>query len=324
MGCEHHHKVVPGPITERELCKIKEAVCVQVEKIYDSCREKDCIEDAKVMFWRSDINQIINRAINVKCRRADVVDVYADTEPLPFKRGFYTVDVKFFIKVTLDFFVPDPQTGRLITVTRDGLVTFDKKVILFGSEGGVKIFRSHFELGEMDKPIRNRLQQDNLPVSKVEVAEPIPLSARIESLYDQTSEETNDRDRIPGGLLNDLIASEDTTGPVEETTTETTRTSRCHSNKKVLVSFGLFSIIKLVRFVQLLVPAFDFCYPMKECIAATDENPCELFDTISFPFDEFYPPQKFDFPGALESERRMLSEFRDTSDITSTSERDET
>lgn len=310
MGCENHHKVVPGPITERDLCKIKEAVCVQVEKIYDSCREKDCIEDAKVMFWRNDINQIISRAINVKCRKAEVVDVYADIEPLPFKRGFYTVDVKFFIRVSLDFFMPDTQTGRLLTITRDGLVTFDKKVILFGSEGGVKIFKSHFELGELDKPIRSRLQQDNLPVSKVEVAEPIPLSARIESIYEKTTEDASDRERIPGGLLNDLIASDENGGLSEEDTSESGRTHK-HCSKKVVISFGLFSIIKLVRFVQLLVPAFDFCYPMKECIAATDENPCELFDTISFPFDEFYPPQKFDFPGALESERRMLNEFRE-------------
>lgn len=310
MGCEHHHRVVPGPITEGDLCKIKEAVCVQVEKIYDSCREKDCIEDAKVMFWRHDIGHIINRAINVKCRKAEVVDVYADIEPLPFKRGFYTIDVKFFIRVTLDFFVPDTKSGKLCTITRDGLVTYDKKVILFGSEGGVKIFKSHFEEGEMDKPIRSRLQQDNLPVSKVEVAEPIPLSAKIESIYEKSSEEVCDRDGIPGNLLNDLLANEESEGLHNEEFAENSKHIR-HNNKKVVISFGLFSIIKLVRFVQLLVPAFDFCYPMKECISATDENPCELFDTINFPFDEFYPPQKFEFPGAIESERRMLNEFRE-------------
>ena len=312
MGCEHNHRVVPGPITERDMCKIKEAVCVQVEKIYDSCREKDCIEDAKVMFWRHDISHIINRAINVKCRRAEVVDVYADIEPLPFKRGFYTVDVKFFIKVTLDFFVQDSKSGKLCTITRDGLVTYDKKVILFGSEGSVKIYKSHFEEGEMDKPIRSRLQQDNLPVSKVEVAEPIPLSAKIENSTGSISEETSDSDKIPGDLLEELISVEEEFMQNEDSSENYKHHKQ--ANKQVLISFGLFSIIKLVRFVQLLVPAFDFCYPMKECISATDENPCELFDTISFPFDEFYPPQKFEFPGAVEAERRMLNEFRDTHD----------
>ncbi|MDF2523621.1 MAG: Spo0E like sporulation regulatory protein [Clostridiales bacterium] len=29
------------------------------------------------------------------------------------------------------------------------------------------------------------------------------------------------------------------------------------------------------------------------------------FDTIEFPVDEFFPPQKFDFPGALEAEETL-------------------
>ena len=78
--------------------------------------------------------------------------------------------------------------------------------------------------------------------------------------------------------------------------------------KRVFVTVGLFSIIKLARYVQLLIPAFNFCFPNKECIAATEENPCELFETIQFPFDEFFPPQKFDFPGAVERERAMIEE----------------
>ena len=64
----------------------------------------------------------------------------------------------------------------------------------------------------------------------------------------------------------------------------------------VVGSLGLFSIIMLVRLVQLLFPAFNFCYPNKECIASTNEEPCEIFDTIEFPLDQFFPPQKFDFP----------------------------
>ncbi len=285
--------VVAGPISERDLSRLREAVCIQVEKIYDSCREKDCVEDAPVLFRHPEkIQKLLNAAINVKARSAEVRDVYADVEELPFKRGFYTVDVKYFIKVVLDFFVPSNRGGTRI-VTVPGLVLFDKKVILFGSEGHVKIFKSHFTEKGIDTQIRSDLQQDNLPISKIEVAEPIALSARIveekhKCCFDSVPRFIMDElDRGYDDLDDDFTAAE---------------TGNRFTEREVLASIGLFSIIKLVRFVQLLVPAFDFCVPNRECIAATEENACDLFDTIDFPFDEFFPPQKFDFPGAVEAE----------------------
>jgi len=280
---EHgNERVVSGLITHKDMARCKEAVCVQVEKIYDSCKEKDCVENARVRF--DDLTpyerDIINNAFNVKIRKAVVKNVITDIEPVPFKRGFYTVDIKYIIKVWLEFYTR--EEGRINVDTIKGLVTFDKKVILFGSEGKVKIFKSHFEENELDKPIRSSLQQDNLPIAKVEVADPIPLNAQIRGLLDKFFE---DKDRC-----------------------EQEEDARILPTKRVFVTIGLFSIIKLARFVQLLIPAFDFCIPIKECVASTDENPCELFEAIEFPFDEFFPPQIMDFPGAAEQEAALLGE----------------
>jgi len=300
---KHHDKVVPGLICGNDVNKVREAVCIHTEKIYDSCREKDCIENAKVIL-KPCVQGILDNAINVKVRNAEVVDVYSDIEEVPFKRGFFTVDVKFFIKVTLDFFVPAP--GGVDIVTRNGLVVFDKKVILFGSEGNVKIFKSHFtekcnsHRGH-EKHIGTRLQQDNLPIAKIEVAEPIALNAKIQDILDKCFEDVCCIDQIPNNIADILGEDNDTLE------------GRCPSDqiprRRVVVSLGLFSIIKLVRIVQLLIPAFDFCFPNKECIASTDENPCELFDTIEFPFNEFSPPQIFDFPGAVDTQRKMMDEL---------------
>ena len=57
---------------------------------------------------------------------------------------------------------------------------------------------------------------------------------------------------------------------------------------KLLVSFGIFSVIRIVRPALLLVQATDYSVPDKECTAATNnENPCDLFRTIAFPVSRF-------------------------------------
>jgi len=283
---KNHDKVVAGLICGNDLSKIREAVCIHTDKIYDSCKEKDCIEDAKVFFRCPEKAQvIIDHAINVKVRRAEIVDVFADVEEVPFKRGFFTVDVKFFIRVTLDFFIPKATMGTRI-VTLHGLVTFDKKVILFGSEGSVKIFSSHFVKHGIDDQVRTKLEGDNRPVAKVEVAEPIALNAKIVELCDSCCD---CREEVFSKGLEEMFGES-----VDDVIEEGER-SMHNSDKIVVVTLGLFSIVKLTRLVQLLIPAFDFCVPNKECLAATDNNPCELFDTIDFPVDEFFPPQIFDF-----------------------------
>ena len=38
-------KVMPGPVEGTG--SIREAVCIHTRKIYDSCRDKDCIEDLR-------------------------------------------------------------------------------------------------------------------------------------------------------------------------------------------------------------------------------------------------------------------------------------
>ena len=49
--------------------------------------------------------------------------------------SFYTVDMRFFYHVTLQAYLSCP-----VPVTVEGLCVFDKRAILFGSEGHAKIF----------------------------------------------------------------------------------------------------------------------------------------------------------------------------------------
>ena len=282
MSCKE--QVVPGLICGEDICKLREAVCVHVEKVYDNCREKDCIEDAVVDFCEN-VQDLINNAVKVKTKDAEVVAVFADLEDVPFKRGFFTVNVRYKIKVMVEFCYKDLSGNLVSSCPKVGFVWFEKTVILFGSDGKVKIFKSHDHVPML--PVYGEscsegcsgslIEQDNLPNVKVEVAEPLVLNTRIKRIHHHHRCEGDDLQETDSVIL---------------------------PQRKVVITLGLFSIIKLVRLIQLLIPAFNFCYPNKECITSTDENPCDIFDTIDFPLDQFFPPQKFDFPIEGEDNRR--------------------
>lgn len=90
--------------------------------------------------------------------------MYIDVEPVGFNRGFYTVDVRYYYRVTADAFV-----GAARPVEVSGLCVFDKRVILFGSEGTAKIFSSQTSLEALDEQL---LRQSNLPTAVVEATAP--------------------------------------------------------------------------------------------------------------------------------------------------------
>ena len=62
--------------------------------------------------------------------------------------------------------------------------------------------------------------------------------------------------------------------------------------RRVCISIGQFSIVRLERDTQLLIPTFDYCVPSKTCppVGGTStESPCEVFSQIDFPMDAFFP-----------------------------------
>lgn len=193
-------------------------------------------------------------------------------EPVQFNQGYYTVDIRFYFRITLDVYA---ELGRPKRV--EGIAIYDKKIALFGSEGKSKIFQSSFNEGAPDKQIK---EKSNVPKAVVEVVDPIALSARIaDRCSDNLCCGNGEVSSIPECILNCFE------GAICPADTE----------KRVYVTLGLFTITKLERNVQLLIPVYDFCIPTDECVSSSPANPCDLFDQIQFPVDEFFPPQKHDF-----------------------------
>lgn len=246
----------------------KEAVCVDAGRVYDSCSDKDCIEDMRVYFTERD-QMVVDHAASIRARRAEVITTYIDVEALPFNRGYYSCDLTFFFEVEVEVYA-----GHGIPCsTVCGVGMFQKKVILYGSEGNVRVFSSEFRdnsCGPQDMPGRNA------PRCTVQVADPVILSARLIEPCDRCKCDCcccgcccNIPEcicnRYGGGFCDD------------------------EDNKIVLVTLGIFTIVQLVRNVQMLVPVYDYCMPCKECCPTTD-NPCDLFKKMCFPVNEFFPP----------------------------------
>ena len=240
----------------------KEAVCINAERIYDSCSSKDCLEDLRVWFQDAD-QMIVNQARNVRIKKAEVLTTYLDMEPVSFNRGFYSVDLTMFFRITLEAVLSPIEPCQLIC----GVAVFNKKVILYGSDGNVKVFTS-----ENDASCEG-LGNSTSPKAIVQIADPIGLSAKLADPHCCCCE-CGSACGIPEKIRTAFNGSFDQTA----------------CDRIVLATIGVFSIVQLVRNVQMLIPAYDFCVPEKECVSTTD-NPCELFSRIEFPTDEFFPPR---------------------------------
>ena len=62
-------------------------------------------------------------------------------------------------------------------------------------------------------------------------------------------------------------------------------------SRYLLVTLGQFSIVRLERDTQLVVPVLDYSMPTKECCDSPgcSEDPCEMFSRIPFPENQFAP-----------------------------------
>ena len=124
-------KVVPGPVEGS--AAVREAVCIHTRKIFDACRDKDCVEDLRVYPTVSSQTKL-DSALSVRPRSAELLCADVRVKEITFNKGYYTVDVTYFYRVRGETFPGcEPVSG---------LAIFDKRVMLFGSQASVKMFAS--------------------------------------------------------------------------------------------------------------------------------------------------------------------------------------
>ena len=252
--------------TACDLRGIREAVCVHTDKISDSCLAKDCIEDLQVYLTVSS-QQALDCAVSAKARYVELLHVGVHVETVPYSTGYYTVDLTFYYRVIAD---ASAAGGRPTTVT--GLAIFSKRLVMFGGETSARSFSSRSGVSCLCK---QAIQAGNVPEAIVEVVDPMILGSRVQEVCNCNCCPPSPP-VIPEAIL----------GCFEE------QLVLDGESKRLLVTIGQFSIARLERSTQLLIPTFDYCIPSKTCKnvgSSNTESPCEVFGQIEFPMDAFFP-----------------------------------
>jgi len=112
------------------------ALSIHTQKITDSCRDKDCIEDLRVYLTRES-QGVLDAAGAAKVRSAELCYTAMDVSPVAFHRNHYTIDLTFYYKI-----IADAAVGPCRPAAICGLALFSKRAVLCGENTGAHIFRS--------------------------------------------------------------------------------------------------------------------------------------------------------------------------------------
>ncbi|MGI5971063.1 MAG: hypothetical protein ACOX7P_04990 [Oscillospiraceae bacterium] len=243
---------------------IREAVTIDTKKVYDACRDKDCIEDLRV-YLTDPSQEAVENATSLKPKSAELLYASVDVESTAYSKGYYTVYIRYYYRITAD----TNSCGRGTQI--EGYATFKKRVMLYGGEGGTKSFSSF----DNDTKIGCGTASV-LPEAVVEALDPIILDIKLVERCHCKPDYDNELSDIPAQVLaafDDLL-------------------TRGDGEKQVYVTLGQFSTVRLQRSIQLLIPVYDISLPDKECVCTPDEpaDPCDIFRNIQFPTEQFIPP----------------------------------
>ena len=243
--------------------ELRQTISIHTKKITDACRDKDCIEDLRVYLTACSQKQL-DCAAGAKVRCADLLYAYIDVEPVAFDRNHYCIDITFYYRILADAIV-----GTARPVPLNGLVVFSKRVVLCGEDSRAHIFTSRTRIGGSDGITAWSATR---PPAVVEVLDPMVLSSKVRDVCDCGCKEQATV-QIPGFIRelfdDELVLSGD--------------------QRRLFVTLGQFSIVRLERDAQLVVPMADYDVPCRECCDAPGcaEDPCEMFSRIPFPTQQF-------------------------------------
>ena len=244
----------------------RDMVCIDTYRVLDSCRDKDCFEDVRV-YLTAEGQEIIERTGAVRAKCAEVIWANIDIDSVPFNRGFYQIYLRLYTKIICEACVGPGNLQEF-----EGIAVVEKKVILFGGEGNVSVFRSELQRSPIPCTGKGVERVKSLPLAVLETVDPIVLGTKIvEPGRGCRATCAASIDEIPDAVFSSVRGE----------------LSECPGMNRLLVSLGFFSVVRIERPAQYLVNGVEYCVPEKECVMPPVEDPCSLFKQMSFPTAEF-------------------------------------
>ena len=251
------------------------ACCIDTYRIYDSCRNQECLEDLRVLVT-DEGQRILDSASAIRVKGVKVLWAKIDTEEMPFNKGYYQINIRYYFHCVLDC-CTGLGTGQDVA----GLCVSDQSVLLYGGEGNVSVFKSDV-LPETSCPTSFPLiqQSTNLPRAVVEAA--LPVSLRLNVMEWCGAENFGVSLIAPEQIPENVALCFEGSFPGNR-----------QGTKVCFLSLGLFSQVRMERPAQLVIPACDSCIPKEKGSGEVPyADPCALFRSMEFPVSEFYPEMR--------------------------------
>lgn len=248
--------------------------CIIALKVYDQCRQQDCLtpemlerpfsleckrcateENETIAEGKGSPINVPSGAVDIRVKDFKLHKIETDRRQDAFRPKYYNVHVKFIFKFKLAFL---DSSGCEIPIVCDGhQMEFMDAATVF--KKAVLLF------GNEGSEITIASNLFNPESHVLEEAPYVLVEAKAVLLDAQLNGNKN------------VLNCDCCDGAIDD----------------INLTIGLFTIIKLFRLVNLLVESRGFCMP-DECAEVSPLNPCEIFDSMEFPFDIFNPPQKDD------------------------------
>ncbi len=251
------------------------STCIDVNKIYDSAKDKECIEDLRV-YLGPEGQELIDNATNIRSKCAEVLWASIDVSDVAFNRGYYSVSIRYYFRLCFEACV----MGRAREFC--GIAVYDKQIIMYGGDGNVSIFTSSTVSSDICASLPPEAFTNsvaNTPKVQLEVATPIVLSVKLADRNWNCGCCCCSMDQIPENLCQSCGCT-----PIPDDM----------GAKCLYVTLGLFSLIKIERPVSLLIDKAEYCIPSREgsVLSDTTSDPCEIFRNMAFPTCDFYPASR--------------------------------